>query len=539
MIALSGTAAAGTAIRGDLSFVDAPALDGQVQVLTNHGALHLAPAIIDGAGIALSWDSATGYVVDRERVNYGGSGFGVAPEPEVRNASVRFGPGTISFTNPGPECLIVVYTTGQGSLALTGVARGSVAFTSEDSEHHVGEENGNDDHSFRLTIPRGAMSVTTTPSDEDLVLRDGAAMGSGRLGLVVFDAGAVIDHAGGGRMFETGTWERPETFGPGIPAGIRTSTRFLVLELTGASVAPDPGVPVRLTAADPQVTVSGTVSAAEASGWLQLGGDRIRLDREGVSVDGTLELAPRSLHPGLVALLGSQETARSTFGGDAESVTVNGQVVGAPASLEKAALMATMYGTTAAAGSYAIWTIVRRFALAPLFSRIRDDSLLANPNRHRIHAIVHERPGVTVADLSRETGLARAVVRHHVMKLVEHEQVQALRTSRDVAYFAPGTLRGSKAGWNALKDDTRRRIAQAIASSRGLSQADLCRRLDLAQRLVAYHLARMQKCGLVETEGTMPKRYVAAGGLQDLLLLQDQESQAPAHRMVMAPGQTA
>jgi predicted transcriptional regulator len=83
---------------------------------------------------------------------------------------------------------------------------------------------------------------------------------------------------------------------------------------------------------------------------------------------------------------------------------------------------------------------------------------------------------------------------------------------RVLAYFPPGHVPSGDrlAAEVALKDATRRRVLDAARGEMGATQAEIADETRLSQRLVSYHLARLEAVGLVQGDGGRPQRFRAA-----------------------------
>jgi predicted transcriptional regulator len=112
-------------------------------------------------------------------------------------------------------------------------------------------------------------------------------------------------------------------------------------------------------------------------------------------------------------------------------------------------------------------------------------------------------------------GLSRVLVRHHLRMLEAHRLVRATVWRRRRTYALAGA--GSGLAACELKDETRRRVASAVAHFGGATQKDLARALGLSQRLVSYHLARLGDSALVRAEGRNPRVYVGTPALAHAL----------------------
>jgi predicted transcriptional regulator len=130
-----------------------------------------------------------------------------------------------------------------------------------------------------------------------------------------------------------------------------------------------------------------------------------------------------------------------------------------------------------------------------------------------VYEAIRARPVRTVAELTRDTALNEIVVRHHVRMLEQHRLVARRPMGRFRAYVAVDGSAGPLPP-EALRDETRRAIAQLLAESPlPLTQKSIAQRCGVSTRLVSYHLARLERDGLAAGNGTTPRLYRAAGAL--------------------------
>lgn len=64
----------------------------------------------------------------------------------------------------------------------------------------------------------------------------------------------------------------------------------------------------------------------------------------------------------------------------------------------------------------------------------------------------------------------------------------------------------------ALRSEARRRLVRLVEERPGQTQRELADATGLSQRLVSYHLARLEEKGLIAWEGANPRRYKPAAG---------------------------
>lgn len=243
-----------------------------------------------------------------------------------------------------------------------------------------------------------------------------------------------------------------------------------------------------------------------------MGANETALRSQPLRLEGSLGLSLQ-VDRSQVAKLGRAElmdesTPEGALRGSATLVLVAGSRV-AEARTDLAPYYA---GAAVAALLLAALAYLQHVAWAPLYSRISRSRVLANPNRLAVYEAIRARPGMNPSDLSREVGLARVVVQHHLRMLAAHQLVTSRASGRQLAYFAPEDLPsvGELEAQETLRDPTRRRIADELRGAPGgLTQAELTERTGIPQRLVSYHLAKLQEKGLAEGDRGFPQRYRA------------------------------
>lgn len=148
-----------------------------------------------------------------------------------------------------------------------------------------------------------------------------------------------------------------------------------------------------------------------------------------------------------------------------------------------------------------------------LYTRLTRAGVLQSPLRRALLRLIEDRPGSHVSELSSLLGVGRVALRHHLRMLEAHRLAVARVEGRVLAWFAHGEAPdgAAVAAQVALKDPTRRRVlAAAGRRPEGATQGDIVGETALPQRLVSYHLARLEAVGLVRGDGGRPQRFAAA-----------------------------
>ena len=496
--------AAAAPLHADLRVAEAPALRGEVEAWAATGVLDLAPALRDGAGLRILADGAEGTRawVETTRAEPLGTF-----ETDDENESFAWGAGALEALRCGPDCVAVLVAEGAGRVGVTGEGALRVGWTREPAAYCALASCRNVPPARAVPVPAGTLVART--GEGPGALPEGRPAASGDVLLILRDAAAEWA-AADGRRVRVDALHRTE---PLVGDASRTTQAFVVARLRGVAVEADPGAPAALHAAALSLRVRGAFSSPSVEGVVTFEGNETRLDGEPFDAAGDLAFEARALAATPIVAEDDSRT-RGELSGDASSLRAGARVAQAPPRA------AAPLGVAAGLAGLAVLAWLAARAALPLYSRIPRARVLANPNRARIYARLLERPGETVPDLVRATGLAPVVVRHHLRILERHALVTRRADGRrrryhrlDAAPSPQDVLRRS-----VLADATRRAVAEALAASpEGATQRDLVERLGLSQRLVSYHLARLEEAGLAwGAEGT-PRRYAASDVARALL----------------------
>ncbi|HWH08977.1 MAG TPA: helix-turn-helix domain-containing protein, partial [Candidatus Thermoplasmatota archaeon] len=487
-------------VAGDLRLEAPLEVAGAAVLSARDATLDATQAILAGEGWTLSWAHAEGERVEA-RWRSLDVGEGVREQEGWTREPLAFGPGTLERVACEAACFVLLIADGNGTLAMAGGAAGEVRRTTALREY-CPQFCGGGPGSYARRVPPGLVHAggAGTP------LEDARATGEGRL--VVFFAHAVADVAteeGRARLSARGT-ERLTVGPPGQPVWRQYTNGYVRLELHGATLATPAGTDAEMMAAAPRVAFDGAVSAASATGALTLGGERRELHHEPFAVEGAgvVDLGPAPEAP-----LAERGTP-ARIAGHARTVQAGAFL------LEPAPVPAP---ATAAALALAALALLAALAW-PLYSRIRPNRVLAHPNRARLLGLVQARPGSSVADLARATGLARVVVQHHLRILLRHGLLRRVRTGNAQAHYpAAEAPRADEAqAFALLADATRRRLAARLAREASpLTQSEVAARVGVSRRLANHHLLRLEEAGLVRREAGRPRRYAPTSRLAALL----------------------
>jgi len=137
-----------------------------------------------------------------------------------------------------------------------------------------------------------------------------------------------------------------------------------------------------------------------------------------------------------------------------------------------------------AAQERAIWG--SKALILPLYTRIREDEVLNNALRQRIHSYIKEKPGVNFNTIKRELGLNTGALLYHLQVLKREELVKEI-TDGPYKRFYP-------AGYHTVEDDTMatsNRVLKAVMEHPGATQRELATITGLSPQALSYHLRNL------------------------------------------------
>lgn len=150
------------------------------------------------------------------------------------------------------------------------------------------------------------------------------------------------------------------------------------------------------------------------------------------------------------------------------------------------------------AGLAALFWPALKVALAPLYSRISKDAVLLHGSRENIYRLVKENPGIHAHEVAERLDLAWGTAIHHLKLLEQNGLLTSYRDGRYKRFFLVGDQRlAQKEAVALLRNDTARRIVEAVVGRPGLIQKDVCEALGVSSSLATWHLQRLAEAGLV------------------------------------------
>lgn len=481
--------AAAAPVTGSLLFHEAPSLEGNLTLVSESGFVDLAGS---GPEPVLAWSRAEGVHEGYAGMSTGG-GTGVGTSRWSTRVSA--GAGALRVVECGPGCLVLlVVAEGEGEVGAEGAFAGRVSALVSPAGAPALEV----ERLATLRMERQEARLALSPQP------DLAPFVRGRATLLLWNATVQLSGPEGDLRLTTG--ERTEAvIGQRVPAW-RTNVSHAAVALEDARLL---GGAAAITVPRLEARLEGVVSSPSASGWMEVDGQRMRLDRMPFHLLGNVVLDSSALAPDLLA----PQSARGSITGEAEAVRVGGYAARWEPS------------RAAEAGALVVVTMllvaVKLTGLVAFYSRLSPRMLLSNLNRERLYGLVCQRPGQSAAPLAAEAGIGRMVAQYHLRVLERHRLVHGRGTGRLRLYY-PAHAHPPDASRLALerllRNPTRRALAELVrGEAEGRTQAELAALSGESPRLVSYHLRALEKVGVVEGTQGRPRRFRATAALDDAL----------------------
>lgn len=495
LLALAGPATA-AGVLGDVAFEEPPRLRGALRATTTDGALDLA-TLWDAEGAPrLTWEAAEVVVTER-RGRETANGQWVGEAPETRTSSM--GPGAFAAWSCDAACVVLLVARGEGTVGLSGTVDGTLMVTDAAETRTVRSASGDAVLTHALPARRIVLGAG------GVGLADARASAAGELELVLWGARATLATPDGETQLASGQERAPVAVaGVVIAQDVRETLVRMTLRAAALDVAASAA---RLDAATLAWSLEGALGGAAATGWVELRGERTDFAHALFDAEGALHGAWSALDA-----TGSARGARTPLGGDAARVRIDGATLHEERALPRAA-PAVGAAVGLAALAVLLVALAKSGALVALYSRVARSDVLRHPTRAAVHAHVRDHPGAHLAEISRALRVPRVTLQHHLRMLVAHRLLVAQPTGRVLAFYAPGATPDASAVevHVAMKGETRQRVVDALlAAPAGLTQRDLVEITGMSQRLLSYHLARLEELGIVSGVGARPRRFLVA-----------------------------
>ncbi len=154
--------------------------------------------------------------------------------------------------------------------------------------------------------------------------------------------------------------------------------------------------------------------------------------------------------------------------------------------------------------------LVQAFANGPLavvvlFARVRDDDVLENANRRRIHSYVMNNRGASLSEIAAGVGLGWGTTVHHIQRMESARLLRSYSDGRRKAFVVEGPSSNLAATY-VRTDPARARLLAALVASPGATQGELAARSGLSLPLANRHLRVLERVGLVTSTKTWRTR---------------------------------
>ncbi|WP_456370005.1 winged helix-turn-helix transcriptional regulator [Geoglobus sp.] len=156
---------------------------------------------------------------------------------------------------------------------------------------------------------------------------------------------------------------------------------------------------------------------------------------------------------------------------------------------------------TLAVSALAIWKLLPFFA-----GKIKVK--LENRNRKRILEFVIKNPGVSLRDLERHLKMNRSTLRHHIEALEREGTVITIKAGKERLAFPLEYLIFNGRNLDrkiVLRSDARKKILDVLSRNGGMKIGELADVLEMNYKTLHYHVAVLQRAGLVEFDGQTVK----------------------------------
>jgi DNA-binding transcriptional ArsR family regulator len=279
-------------------------------------------------------------------------------------------------------------------------------------------------------------------------------------------------------------------------ASTSSSTRFLVVDATGADLAAQSAAPFTgfgVAIAD----VHGSAELTHVGGHATVDGKPYSYDSNGdLPLPGPVSLGIVKVKPGSPARI--EFTVSSTLRvlappkPDARSSTASLVAAGA----------AGAGGAGLLAGLIYFWPRLRFAATAlllPLYSRIERTEVLEHQKRDEIYELIRATPGIHAHEIGEKALIGWGTTVYHLKLLESHGLVVSKKSGRYKRFFVnTGEYTKKKDVYGALRNETAKRVAEFIVEHPGSSQKELCAAVGIQPSLASWHVEKLEGVGLVK-----------------------------------------
>lgn len=230
----------------------------------------------------------------------------------------------------------------------------------------------------------------------------------------------------------------------------------------------------------------------------------------GVQAERSAAVVRPLVEPGAAAPVALDATSAA-----APAVPGPAAIPGNPASPAQAA---ALFGSAAGPPSLAAmppqqpWVplTLALLALGPaiaLYRRLTSRNMMACPTRQAVFERVVAAPGTTAGGIARALGVERRTVNHHLTVLHEFGAIEARQMGKRIRFYKNGGAysESEKLAHAALANPKAVAVARVLARAPGVGLAELAQSTGLAKSTAKWHLARLERMGLVTAGALKPE----------------------------------
>jgi len=199
-----------------------------------------------------------------------------------------------------------------------------------------------------------------------------------------------------------------------------------------------------------------------------------------------------------------------------DDMTTSAATIVAATNASQTAILAAAAATASLGAFYVAWRVLKWTGMAafiPLYSHIRDDDLLNDPNRAGIYNLIQAEPGISTKDIATRLGLAWGTVTHHLHKLEKRRFVVSKKYGKYRRFFLNGQAANAKKDELAvLRVDRTGDVAACIQAFPGITQKEVGVALGVSSSTILWHVKRLVDVGLIEKirDGKVVRYYANA-----------------------------
>lgn len=161
-----------------------------------------------------------------------------------------------------------------------------------------------------------------------------------------------------------------------------------------------------------------------------------------------------------------------------------------------------------------IYAILPKIIVAPFFTRISQGKALENENRKKLYDLIKSKPGLSVRDISRESGMDWRTVLYHISVLKRHHFISVCYSRNRHNIFENGGRykQDEREIASAASNENAARLIEFLRKNPGATQKQICETLGYSAPLASWHTKYLEKMGLLEKrkEGKSVMHYIIA-----------------------------